>query len=1287
MIKVLFNCIKHLPVWVSICLILLIAPNIAHAEIPKFQFTHINQNQGLIHNSVGTIYQDHLGYLWIGTENGLDRYDGTRFKHYQHNPNDPRTLLDNAIGNICEDSTGTIWVATHWRGLNRYDRKTDTFSPVQDPALLDATGKYIYIDFIHEGHNQQLWLSSNQGLLQYDIKTQKFTQHRPSNDFTRLSDLAEDIQGNIWLAANEQLWIKDAQDHFTAYPLPTDKETAGTPINRILIDKKGRLFVGGPKGLFIIDTINRQLITYYPNDSLDTYKVSSLLLYNEDTLLISTSTGLTVLDLPTGSLLRYQHNPKDPLSLSTNLISSLYLDKGGALWIGSNVTGLDKSSPYEHKFNLYQYNPFNENSLSGNYIRGMCQDAQGRIWITTQFDGLNQLDRSTGIIKHYHHTNAPGSLISDNLYAVYEDHSQTLWVGTSSQGLQQFNPQTELFVNFPLIPKLSVYVIMEDSRYNLWVGTSNGLYVVSPDRHQVIQHFFRELEINKNFVEIQTLFEDHLGNIWVGINGGLAEITPDFKTITKYSQDIGLSENTYVCSFLEDQYKDLWFTTKKAGIYHYSRSKNKFNHIQEQDGLPSNNTYGIYQDSNKQFWISSDAGIIKYDAQMQQFKAYGIAHGLQSLEFNRRAFLQINTGEIFFGGTNGLNSFNPESIKDNPYIPPVVITGLTINDKPSLANSPIKLSYEQNNLIIEFAALDLSSPEQRQYSYMLEGVEKVWQKASQSQVHYTNLPPGHYVFHVKGSNSDGIWNDMDTTLEFRILPPWWRAPWAYLVYGLLFSTIAFSAFWFQSYRINNVAKLREAFLQANAAKMEKDLATARTAAAEVQACAMEKENRQRAENEAAMRLKTLELESAYTKIEEAYSQIKAAEAELRLKNLDLAEVNLKLKEVDQLKSNFTAMLVHDLKSPLATVTGALELIRMDQSMQKSTALPFIDASEKSIQKILSLVNEVLEVYRAESQEMKLNCQVVKTAEILQEYIESARLAAVKKGITTESIILANLPMINIDVAKMDRVFSNLLANAIKFTPAGGRIILNAQTKEGEGVEAGLTMLVVSITDTGEGIPAEDIPYLFEPYRQAKSNQEKAGVGLGLSIVKRIVAAHGGNIFVRSQLGVGSTFTLTLPVLTNTELTELPVLAKLPSSLSANNNLNTNKHKTRILLAEDDSANQIVTKAYLKKLGYRADIAANGQQVLEKVAEQHYDLIFMDLHMPKLGGLETTQALRQNPQTQAIPIIALTGDSRPQDHEKCFAVGMNDLLAKPYKIGDLQKILAKWLVSGESETNR
>ncbi|MBL8150554.1 MAG: response regulator [Blastocatellia bacterium] len=634
---------------------------------------------------------------------------------------------------------------------------------------------------------------------------------------------------------------------------------------------------------------------------------------------------------------------------------------------------------------------------------------------------------------------------------------------------------------------------------------------------------------------------------------------------------------------------------------------------------------------------------------------------------------------------------DPHRLPVNRLIPPVYIEELWANGQNLFSKDGVHLSYDQNTLEINYTALSFSAPENVDLKYKLEGFDKDWIDAGKRRTaYYTNLPSGNYTFRVIASNDDGLWNEQGTYLKLAIATPPWKSWWAYGLYIAAFSFLAFGAFRFQAWQLSLKANIQEMEFRAMIAEAEQRETLMMLRAKDIETKALERENVQRVEAELQMREKNIELSQTLRSLE-------LAQQELEKKNNLLEEANLKLREVEQLKANFTAMLIHDLKSPLMVMDTVFQFLRMEYSLFSEEILKFIKAGEDSARKMLGLVNEVLELYRTDVQQIVLNRKTISPEQFIRSCVESARIAASAESIDVTLSIEPPLPQISADLSRLERVFANILSNAIKFTSKGGLIAVKAWTISGKGIESGLQFLAVSITDTGEGIAAEYLPYLFDPYQQAQSSKKMRGVGLGLSIVKRIVAAHGGNVSVQSRLGVGSCFTVLLPAVTEgstgSPISEeklealiqksgefVPLLGRASEDSSSDFikdhqiNLETD---ASILVADDNPINQKVIVKQLEKMGYKIDTVANGREAVEAALKKDYSLIFMDCHMPEMDGLEATIKIRKE-KGEDIPIIAFTSNTMSSFIEECFKIGMDDLLEKPYKIADLEEILLRWL---------
>lgn len=1216
-----------------------------YSQSKPTRFDHITQNQGLSSNSVLSILQDKKGFLWVGTEFGLNRYDGHSFRIYQ-----PPSIPSNVVTSICEDKNENLWIGTADSGLLKYIPEEDKFISVKIDNLKKTDGSFLYILYLTEDKEANLWIATPDVLVKFDTKTNLAFSYFEGN---YVPYLCLDRENNFWV-------ITSPKEKFILVNFdPKTGETLKTiPIEGLLkaeysslaYQPNGNLYVATPNGLYIIDTTSKEILSHYPDLTDDFDKslgyATCLYFFNDNTLWIGTyNGGVAELNLHTRQITNYKHNPRDPESLIGNHISTIYKDRSGVFWIGDKVYGLNKLSPYKNFFRIYRHNPFDDNSLSNNYIRGIFEDSKGFLWVATQFGGLNKINRRNDQITRYQYKQESNFSLPDAVWAVYEDSKGVLWVGTSPNGLYTYDYNKDILIKSKLLPSLvretHVNVIYEDSLGNLLVGTSDGLYKISPNRESTVILYNRYDPDTKDLqvgFDIQSIFEDSRKNIWVGTNDGILKFNlNNYQDYVIYRKELPSekSNNIYINSFLEDSEGTIWVASKGLGLLNFNPKTNQFNLINQRNNLIHINTYGILLDEQGAFWVSTDNGLTRYNPKTNSFETFGITDGLQGKEFNRRAFFKNSLGELFFGGVNGLNSFFPNQINKNTNPPPVFITNVTASGKslliPTDSNSSLELRYIDNTLTFAFAALDFNAPENNLYAYKLSDFDKDWvQVRNKGDVTYTNLAPGKYTFFVKGTNNHQVWGLKTIELAITIFPPPWQTTWAYFIYLLLIiSSIVFTVRYYKN-KVN---------IQTERLRAEK---------AEIEARALERENQQRIETE----------------------------TQIKLKNIELEEANQKLKQLDEIKAKFTAMLVHDLKSPLTVVNATLEMLSENKSNNDKNT--FLQTSKKNVQKIVSMVNEVLEFYQASSEEMKFNFEPVNLVEIIVNCVEAAKISATSKDISFKISVKDEVKLISADSNKLDRVFNNLFSNAIKFTPKNGQIFIEIYTRF--EAEKDLSTLCISIVDTGEGIASEDLPYVFEPYRQAKSSKKKAGVGLGLATVKSIVEAHNGSIFVESELGKRTSFTVTFPIISNTSskftLQSQAVEKETPEILIKESFNAMETRVKKILVVDDDLISQKIVFSKLRTMGYEVDLASNGLEAISHFSSSSYDLILLDNYMPEMDGLDAAKEIRKKEIGGShTPIILFTADSTQTPNSSDL---IDDLIEKPFDAKKLEKVINLWL---------
>jgi len=778
-------------------------------SMPHPCFEHITLNDGLSHNTVTSIIQDSRGFMWFGTQNGLNKYDGYGIKVYKHEIRSNNSLSSDFILRLYEDSTGKIWIGTYEGGLNILDPLTEKFTRYpHDPENPNSPGDNSIIAIIETDSNL-FWLGHRAGLDRFNPRTGKFTHyfHKPGEGGSLIDNsvlsLFEDENGRLWVGTKGGLDCHDpVTGIFTHFIHDADdpKSLSNNFVHVIYRDRSGTLWVGTEGGLnrFHPET---GTFTHFTHDPSDPRTISDDIVYSlyEDengVFWVGTSYGLDILDRESGEFHHFLHNPTVECSIGNNLIKEIYRDRSGLYWFATG-NGVDKYDPRKSLFHHVYNDPLDDDSLSGNEVVGICEDGEGFMWIATDTGGLNRYDPRTGRFTRYTHQHGKDrGLPTDWTTTVYVDGGGRVWVGTGA-GLCRFGGETETFECFShddgdstTISDNWILAIFEDSNGDLWVGTGAGLNMFDREAGG-FAHFRHDPGNPKSMSHdiVRSLYEDRSGEFWVGTDDGLNRLsreTGEFERFRCGRYPVDQRVNI----MYEDSSGRFWLGTN-IGLAEFDRKEGRFSLYTEDDGLPDNTVNGILEDERGRLWLSTNRGIAVFDPEKETFRAYDAADGLQSNQFNPKACFKSSGGEMYFGGNNGFNRFRPEMLKDNETVPPVVITSIRIFDEeidPTryvIQSKELELSHRDNFVSFEFAALDFTSPSKNRYAYRLEGLEKNWHYTGNRRfASYTDLKPGRYLFRVKGSNSDGRWNEEGTSLKIIVHPPFWGTLWFRFLVGL-----------------------------------------------------------------------------------------------------------------------------------------------------------------------------------------------------------------------------------------------------------------------------------------------------------------------------------------------------------------------------------------------------------------------------------------------------------------------------------------------------------------------
>jgi ligand-binding sensor domain-containing protein/serine phosphatase RsbU (regulator of sigma subunit) len=783
------------------------------------RFNHLTVEDGLSQSAVTCIFQDKNGFMWFGTQDGLNRYDGYNFKVYKNDPEDSSSLSDNFIFSIYENNSGTLFIETQSGNLHRYNPFKESFTIISPDSInLHKTAMSSVLAVYYDKSNIK-WtggLSQETGLIMENKETGEVkTYKNDPNNKTSLSSnkvysIFRDSKNYLWIGTFNGLNKLDEETgkflHFKNNPNDPNS-ISDNFVWPIFEDSRGVLWVGTVRG------------------------------------------GLCKFDLQNNSFINYKNDPANPTSLNDNYIFSIYEDRSGVIWIGTNTGGINYFHPSSQAFEHYVSDAENKNSLSDNDVIAAYVDADGVYWLGTRNAGLDKFDYMRKEFKNYSHDPAnSNSLISNSVQSIYEDKSGILWLGSFSSGLDAFDPRSETFTHYTHNPSDSnsltdnrIYSLVEDEEGNIWIGTyGGGLNKLNPKTGRMSNFQFDENDstsISSNAT--WSMAKDQSGKLWIGtgmFGGGVNIFDPDIQKFTNFKNDpndsTSIGDNNIIRVF-NDSKGNMWLGTTQ-GLSRYNLESNTFKNYREKDGLTNDFIYGILEDDDGNLWISTNNGLSKFNPEDELFVNYYYQDGLQGNEFNQNAYAKdYKTGRLLFGGPNGFNVFHPDNLAENDYLPPIVFTdylryntddeeGKPILEKGISERDSIFLTYKDNIVTIEFAALSYYNNLENQYKYKLEGFNENWiQLGNNRSVTFTNLSSGDYSLRVIGSNNDGLWNEKGASLFIDVAPPWWRTNVAYTIYGIVFIGILLGIRKFENDRKEQKAHIRETELRMKATEAEK----------------------------------------------------------------------------------------------------------------------------------------------------------------------------------------------------------------------------------------------------------------------------------------------------------------------------------------------------------------------------------------------------------------------------------------------------------------------------------
>jgi signal transduction histidine kinase/ligand-binding sensor domain-containing protein/DNA-binding response OmpR family regulator len=1207
------------------------------AQSGEYQFARYSTEKGLSHNQVNCFLKDRQGFVWVGTADGLNRFDGYSFKIFKHTPNDSSAIADHHINDLFEDPEGFIWIRTP-KGFNIYDPTTESIDQNADRAARRLGIPDANLTRIVKAKNGDYWISHNQlGLLKYLPGPKKLLRIRlaPNDQLGKplvISDFNEDSKGDIWAVYTNGLLIKvDGKKYKQLYrsDLFSVRIKGNSITHRVFVDNDGDPWIytiKAVRGIFHFDISNNSMVE--GNTSSSTLKlsnniVSAMIIGPDGRPWIGTDHGgINIIDKQAGTVTVLSYNPNDPKTISQNSVMALYKDDTGMIWAGTFKKGFCNYHKNIFKFSFMRHLPMVGSSLPFDDVSVFAEDKKGNVWVGSNGGGLIYYDRSRNSFKQYQNIPGDATSLSNNvIVSLFLDSKDVLWIGTYFGGLNSFDGKN--FKRYLHNPADStsliddrVWEIFEDSQKRLWVGTlGDGLDLFDRDS-KVFKHFRPNMPNSISSDYISAIMEDREGNIWIGTAFGIDVLMKETNRFVHYKYDAGkkgsLSSDA-ITAITQDALGNIWVGTLE-GLNLFDAKTKQFKVFGLRDGLPDNSVLSLVTDSRQNLWIGTPKGLVFFEIAKRHgiipesvnVRTYNEVDGLQGRSFNENAALRLRSGELIFGGASGFTIFSPEKIEEETRSAHVELTdfqvfnksvkpGEQLDGKIVLENSisqtnKITLKHSQNVFTIEFAALNFLHADKNHYLYTLEGFNDQWFEADNNtrKVTYTNLDPGKYTFKVKTQN--GSLTSSERILNIEILPPFWKTPLAYLLYFISIIGALAMARWI-----------------------------------------------------------LLERERMNFRLEQERREAQ------------------QLHELDLMKIKFFTNVSHEFRTPLTLMLtpleGLLNSIQADSGIRNQLSL-----IHRNAKRLLNLVTQLLDFKKMEVEETEYTPERGDIVQFIREIAHTFSDLSERKKIAFSFQSDAETRYTLFDQEKLSRIMYNLLSNAFKFTPEAGQIGVRLNVVEQEETH----YLQISVSDSGIGIPTEDQPKVFDRFFQHNlpSHIVNGGSGIGLSITREFVKLHNGTIEVKSEVGAGSTFTILMP------LVDAPGTAGAVEVAAVNydsqedagewNSVNKDRKRPILLLVEDNDEFREYMRETLQK-EYQIHEAPNGKLGLEMTMELIPDLIVSDVMMPEMDGMELCRNVKTDTRVSHIPVILLTARAEDEQQLQGYETGADAYITKPFRL--------------------
>ncbi len=1273
----------------------------------NYHYRYLTIDEGLPQNTVHAIMQDHVGFMWFGTGNGLSRFDGYNFVNFR-SPDIP----SNMVNALVQTRDNYLWIGTS-EGLACLDYNKEIITKVE---LLQGLAS-VNIASLYLDHKGDLWVGTvGYGVFRYPAKEnnngQWFHFDIAEDDIfaNTVNCFLQKKDGSILIGTNTGIFVYDERKE-TVYPF--DYPSLGTASVLSLFESlEGDLWIGSTfNGAFVynVATGRDEWYNYSPvsDHGLSHNRVNHINQDEEGTIYLSTLGGIDIYQPHTNSFISLPYKTLTDFSLNSIFVNLTYIDNQGNVWIGTEKGGVNYFSLYQKSFNFLTHDDTDQNSLSESTVNSIFAD-DDILWIGTAGGGLNKYLRQEKKIVHFRYDPVDdNSISSDYVTQILKISTGDLWIGTWGGGICKMhadgsfsrfipavaNPQTNNENSF-------VSSLLYDDRGYLFIGTEGGLgimdlhtekFIIIDPAHNALAHI----------KEIGVLIKDSNNNIWAGTRNGLFKFSSEsldldydalypernlsvFRKNSRRNLPAELPGN-FVSALLEDDNGNLWVGTHGDGLARFVKEGENILHIDYftmSEGLSNNVIYSIEQDNFGYIWVSTDYGLSRINPSSSEIDIFFTDDGLLSNQFYWSASTKSASGELFFGNISGLNFFYPHLFPKYTYQPEVVLTGLRIYGEPigvgtkrhghdildlsfSLSDE-ISLSYKDNMFSLEFSALDYFHPNKIRYSYRLEGVDREWINLSSDQrlASYSNLKGGKYLFRVKSTNSEGLWSNFERNLWITIRPPFWQTTW--FLIGLLISIISGTIFYIRHH-------------------------TKRLLLEKIKLSRMVSERTSQIESQnMQMREQALELQRVNRSLQKRKELIEGQKLELEDKNSEiilqrdqLISLNKEIESINQSRMKFFTNISHEFRTPLSLIISPVERLLKEIHLP-GKAHEILMTVQRNARRLNILIDQLLQFRKIETGNFKTCIAHANFVAYVKEVFHAFDFVAQQRDIQYDFYNVMVDPMCWFDAEKVENILYNLLSNAFKYTPEGGniKVVVGEQVLNSNGKI--MSSLCIEVIDSGIGISDKQVERIFERFYQAGNGHGTRGFGIGLSLTRELVEALHGTIMLSKNENKGSHFIVTLPRnkedLSGSEIIETPVFDNdelnvrvqaladnlLEIDYSWDGNKEEDKSKNKILVVEDNKELALFIANSLSD-DYLVLVAENGKHGYETAKKEMPDIIISDVMMPEMDGIEMCRQIKNNLYTSHIPVIMLSAKALLDDQLYGIETGADDYISKPFNL--------------------